>query len=567
MSRIELNEKQSMKQKILVIGAVAGGASFSARARRLSENVEIIMVDRGPFVSFANCGLPYYIGEVIPEEKKLLISTKEEFKDNFNIDVRLFTEAVSIDKENKEVTLREVQTGKEYKETYDKLVMAVGSQPFTPPLPGIDLPGIYTLRSIPDANQIKNWIKDNQVKDAVVVGGGLIGLEMTENLTALGVNVTIVEMLPHVIPFFDPEMAVPVHTALKEKGVKLSLKTAVKSFSKSDDNSRIVIETDPDQNISCDMVILSIGSRPEIALAKGADLEIGARGGIRVNEQMQTSDPDIYAVGDAVESKDIVTGEWMLSLLASPANRQARIAADTIFGRDRKFRGVQGTAVCRIFDIDIASTGVNEKTLKRVADNGNAIDYEKVYLYPKNHADYYPGATMMMMKLIFSKKDGKVLGAQISGSEGIDKRIDVIAMAIQMGATIYDLEESELCYAPQFGSAKDAVNMAGMAAANILRGDIPTTHWNEVDTDDIFLIDPRSEADYEAGHVEGAVNIPLGKIRQSMDTLDSTQEIYISCTQGKVSYYASRILLLNGFSSTNISGGFKTYQAWQQLKD
>ncbi|MBN2238731.1 MAG: FAD-dependent oxidoreductase [Dehalococcoidales bacterium] len=566
MPKIDLNQQQKAELKILVIGAVAGGGTFSARARRLSEEAEIIMVDRGPYVSFANCGLPYYIGEVIPEEENLLMVTREEFRDKFNIDVRLYTEAIGVDAKNKKVTFREVLTGKEYEETYDKLVLAAGSQPFKPPLPGIDLPGIYTLRNIPDANIIKSSITDNKVKDAVVVGGGLIGLEMTENLTALGINVTIVEMLPNVIPFFDPEMASPVHTVLKKKGVNLCLNTAVKSFSRDNNDGKITVETDPGRNLSCDMVILSIGSRPEISLAQQAGLEIGKRGGVRVNEQMQTSNEDIYAVGDMVESKDVITGEWLLSLLASPANRQARIAADAIFGRNRSFRGVQQTAVCRIFDIDIASTGASEKSLKRAADNGNVIPYEKVYLLPKHHADYYPGAEMMMLKLIFSNEDGKVLGAQISGGEGVEKRIDVIAMAIQMGATVYDLEEAELCYAPQFGSAKDAVNMAGMTAANILRGDIPTVHWNDIDTEKIFLIDPRGKDDYDAGHVEGAVNIPLEIIRESMNTLDPEKELYISCTQGKLSYYMCRALLLNGFNCTNVSGGFKTYQAYRQIE-
>ncbi|UCD09573.1 MAG: FAD-dependent oxidoreductase, partial [Dehalococcoidales bacterium] len=427
--------------------------------------------------------------------------------------------------------------------------------------------GIYTLRSIPDSNEIKKWIKNNNVKEAVVVGGGLIGLEMTENLVQLGIKVSIVEILPNVIPFFDPEMAVPVHDKLREKGVDLYLNTAVKSFSRVNDSIRINVTTDPDKQLSCDMVILSIGSRPENILARDAGLEIGEHGGVRVNRYMQTSDSSIWAVGDLVESRDIVTGEWMLSLLASPANRQARIAADSIFGRNRGFRGVQSTAVCRIFDTDIASTGASEKSLQRSAESGNIIPYEKVYLHPRNHAEYYPGSSLMALKLIFSREDGRILGAQAVGQDGVDKRIDVIAMAIQLGATVFDLEEAELSYAPQFGSAKEVVNLAGMAAANILRGDVPTTHWDMVDVADRLTLDLREPKDFADGHVEGAVNVPLGDLRTYIKTLDKSEKVQVYCTQGKTSYNAARIFLLNNFECINISGGYKTFQAWKQLRD
>ncbi|HEY94513.1 MAG TPA: FAD-dependent oxidoreductase [Dehalococcoidia bacterium] len=553
------------KQKIVIIGAVAGGATCAARARRLSEEAEIVLIDRGSYVSFANCGLPYYIGEVIPEEENLLMVKSEDLRDKFNIDVRVLNEAVSIDRLKKEILIKDISTRKEYIESYDSLVLATGSQPVKPPLPGIDMKGIFTLRSIPDSNEIKKWIKDNNVQEAVVVGGGLIGLEMTENLVKLGINVSVIEMLPNVIPLFDPEMAVPVHEKLREKGVDLYLNTAVKSFSRENDNLRINVTTDPDKQLSCDMVILSIGSRPENNLAQEAGLEIGERGGVRVNEYMQTSDSSIWAVGDLVESRDVITGKWMLSLLASPANRQARIAADSIFGRNRGFRGVQSTAVCRIFDLDIASTGASEKSLKRYAEGGNVIPYEKVYLHPRNHAEYYPGSSFMAFKLIFSSEDGRILGAQAVGEEGVDKRIDVIAMAIQLGATVFDLEEAELSYAPQFGSAKEVVNLAGMAAANILRGDIPTTHWDVVKAADRLTLDVREPKDFADGPIEGAMNIPLANLRTYIKNLDKTAKVQVYCTQGKNSYYATRVLLLNGFDCINISGGYKTYQAWRQL--
>ena len=554
------------KQKMIIIGAVAGGATCAARARRLSEEAEIILIDRGPYVSFANCGLPYYVGGVIPEEKSLLLVKPEDFKEKFNINVRILNEVVSIDRLNKKLRIKDIKTGQEYNESYDSLVLATGSQPVKPALPGIDMKGIFTLRNIPDSNQIKKWINDNKVKNAVVVGGGLIGLEMTENLVRLGIKVSIVEMLPNVLPFFDPEMAVPVHEKLKENGVELYLNTAVKSFSRDNNSPQINITTDTDTRLSCDMVLLSIGSRPENYLARDAGLDIGERGGVKVNEYMQTSDSNIWAVGDLVESRDMVTGEWLLSLLASPANRQARIAADSIFGRKRGFRGVQSTAVCRIFNTDIASTGTNEKSLKRYAENGNIIPYEKVYLHPRNHAEYYPGSRFMALKLLFSSKDGRILGAQAVGQEGVDKRIDVIAMAIQLGATVFDLEEAELSYAPQFGSAKEVVNLAGMAAANILRGDIPTTHWDTFEGDNRLTLDLREPKDYDDGHVEGAVNVPLGNLRTYIKDLKKTEKVQAYCTQGKTSYYGSRVLLLNGFDCLNISGGYKTYHAWKQLE-
>jgi NADPH-dependent 2,4-dienoyl-CoA reductase/sulfur reductase-like enzyme/rhodanese-related sulfurtransferase len=566
MTKTKFDVKKPNKQKICVVGAVAGGASFVTRARRLSEKAEIIMFDRGPHVSFASCGLPYYVGNVIPEESELLMVKPEDFKGSYNIDVRLHSEVISVDRKNRKITVKDVQNGKEYMESYDILVLATGSQPVRPKLPGIDLPGIFTLRNIPDSNQIKKWIKDNSVKEAVVVGGGLIGLEMTENLTGQGVSVTIVEMLPHVIPFFDPEMAIRVHGNLKAKGVKLNMNTSVRGFSSDEASHRIRVMTEPDKKITCDMVILSIGSRPEANIARDAGLEIGQLGGLRVNEQMQTSDESIYAVGDVVESRDVITGEWALSLLSGPASRQARIAADAVFGRKRSFRGIQATAACRIFDADIASTGVSETNLKRYAKKGNIIPYETIYLISPNHADYYPGSSMIFMKLIFSTKDGRILGAQAVGAGGVEKRIDVIAMAAQMGGTVYDLEEAELCYAPQFGAAKDVVDIAGMAAANILRGDIPTVHWSDVNITEHFLLDVREADEFKEAHIEGSINAPFSIFRQYLDKLDKNKKIYVFCNQGKMAYFACRILLQNGFDCVDIAGGFKTYQILERLK-
>jgi NADPH-dependent 2,4-dienoyl-CoA reductase/sulfur reductase-like enzyme/rhodanese-related sulfurtransferase len=562
----DLYEMQLSKQKILVVGGVAGGASCAARARRLSEEATIIVFDRGPHVSFANCGLPYYIGNVITKEKDLVITTPDAFKKRFNIDVRILSEVQAIYCDNNEIVVKELESGRVYRERYNSLVLATGSQPVRPKLPGIDMAGIFTLRNIPDTQIIKDWITKGNVKEAVVVGGGLIGLEMTENLTRLGVKVTIVEMLPHVLPTFDPEMAVQVHEKLQANGVNLCLNAPVTGFSRSHDDSKIEVTTSSGRNVTGEMVILAIGSRPEARLAREAGLKIGELGGIRVNDQMQTSDKHIWAVGDVVEVKDFLTGEWTLAPFAGPANRQGRIAADAIFGRSRKFRGVQNTAVCQIFGMTIASTGLSERALKRYAEMGKKIPYEKVYLYPQDHADYYPQSKTISVKLIFSTRDGKILGTQAVSEAGAEKRIDVIAMAMQMGASVYDLEEAELCYAPQVGSAKDAVNLAGMVASNVLKEDAPTIHWDYAMQTDSIILDVREPKEFDKGHVEGVINIPLGSLRQSLGKLDRNKEILVYCEQGKRSYYACRILRLNGFNCRNISGGYKTHQIVKKLE-
>ena len=545
------------KQRILIIGGVAGGASCAARTRRQSESAEIIIFDRGSFVSFANCGLPYYVGDVITDEKKLLVANTQLFKQRFNIEVRLENEVLEIDRDAREISVKDLNSGQVYRERYDALVLAPGASPLRPPLPGIDLPGIFALRTIPDSRRIRNWIVERQVKQAVIVGGGFIGLEMAENLVKRGIAVTLLEMLPQVMPPLDPEMVTPVHDRLTAHGVQLRLGDGVTGFEQTSEGT-LIVSTKSGEKHPADLVILGIGVRPETKLAKDAGLDIGDRGGIRVNEQMRTNDDHIWAVGDAVEVRDWVTGEWILIPLAGPANRQGRVAADAICGRDTTFRGVQGTTVCGVFGLIVAATGASEKTLKRVG-----MAYEKVYLHPGHHVGYYPGAKPIDMKLLFSPQEGRILGAQAVGEEGVEKRMDVIAMALQNRATVFDLEEAELCYAPQFGAAKDPVNLAGMVAANVLRGDAPIIHWDKLADDEALLLDVREIGEFEAGHVEGALNIPLTQLRDRVHELPQDQKIAVYCQVGQRAYYATRALRLQGFDAHNLTGGFKTYKAVQ----
>jgi NADPH-dependent 2,4-dienoyl-CoA reductase/sulfur reductase-like enzyme/rhodanese-related sulfurtransferase len=550
--------------KILIVGGVAGGASCATRARRLSEEAEIIIFERGAYVSFANCGLPYYVGDVISEERQLFMATPRFLKGRFNIDVRTENEVFAIDRKKNELEVKDLKTGKVYREKYDALVLAPGASPIRPPLPGIDTPGIFSLRTIPDSRQIREWITGHDVKQAVIVGGGFIGLEMAENLARRGVAVSIVEMEPQVVPMLDPEMAVPVQDHLLANGVRLYLGNAVSGFEKTNEG-KILAKLESGETYTADLVLLSLGVRPEVELAKAAGLEIGTYGGIRVNDQMRTSDERILAVGDAVEVRDFITGEWAMVPLAGPANRQGRLAADVIFGRDAKFRGVQATAVCGVFGMTIASTGASEKRLRRAALSGQAIPYEKVYLHPTQHADYYPGAEPMALKLIFSPEDGHILGAQAVGKEGVEKRIDVIAMAIQRRSTVFDLEEAELGYSPQFGAAKDPVNLAGMVAANVLRGDAPIAHWEDVAESEALILDVRTAGEVALASVKGAVTIPLSELRSRMAELPRDREIWVFCDAGHRSYYATRTLRLNGFNARNISGGMRIYDAVKQI--
>jgi NADPH-dependent 2,4-dienoyl-CoA reductase/sulfur reductase-like enzyme/rhodanese-related sulfurtransferase len=556
---------KTAKMKVIIVGGVAGGASCAARLRRLDEKAEILMVERGPYVSYANCGLPYHVGGIIEKESSLLVSTEQAFRTMFAIDCRTRCEVVGISSKQKTVELKNHATGEVTIEKYDKLVLSPGAAPTRPPLPGIDLPGIFSVRTVPDAKEIREWIERGasdatgehtssgfqplgEAKRAVVVGGGYIGLEMAENLVHRGLKVTLVEMLDQVMPPLDPECARLVERHLEKNGVRIALNDGVAGF-KQTANGSLEVLTKSGKVYPADIVILAIGVRPETALAKMAGLEIGQRGGIRVDEHMRTSDPNIFAVGDAVEVKDFVTGEWSLIPLAGPANRQGRIAADVIAGRDSRFRGTQGTSVIGVFGTTVATTGASEKLLIRLGQK----DFEKIYLFPNSHAGYYPGAKTIVLKVIFRKSDGRLLGAQAMGQEGVEKRIDAIAIAIQMGATVYDLEEAELCYAPQYGSAKDPVNFAGMVAANFLRGDMPVCHWDSVDKG--FLLDVRNPPELAVESVPGAVNIPLPELRARMGELPRDRDIFVFCRSAQRAYYATRILLQNGFKARNISGG------------
>jgi NADPH-dependent 2,4-dienoyl-CoA reductase/sulfur reductase-like enzyme/rhodanese-related sulfurtransferase len=551
--------------KVIIVGGVAGGASCAARLRRLDEKAEILMVERGPYVSYANCGLPYHVGGVIEKETSLLVATEQTFRSQFAIDVRTRCEVVGISPKEKTVELKNHATSEVTAEKYDKLVLSPGAAPIRPPLPGIDLPGIFSVRTVPDARNMREWLERGAAdlsgmnsytgyqtvtkpRRAVVVGGGFIGLEMAENLVHLGLEVTLIEKLDQVMPPLDPEMARLVERYMVKHGVRLELNDGVAEFKQSAGGS-LEILTSSGRRHTADIVVLAIGVRPETALAKMAGIEIGQRGGIRVDEHMRTSDPDIFAVGDAVEVRDFVTGRWALVALAGPANRQGRIAADVIAGRDSGYRGTQGTSICQIFEAAIAQTGASEKLLARLGEK----DFEKIYLYPNSHAGYYPGAKMLAIKVLFRKSDGRLLGAQVLGEEGVPERIDSFAMAIQMGCTVYDLEEAELCYAPPFGSAKDPVNFAGMVAADILRGDMPISHWDSVDG--TFLLDVRNPPELAVENVAGALNIPLPELRARLGELPRDREILVFCRSAQRAYYATRILLQNGFNARNISGG------------
>jgi len=552
--------------KVIIVGGVAGGASCAARLRRLDEKAEIVMVERGPYVSYANCGLPYHVSGVIPQESSLLVANEQVFRGLYGIDARTNCEAVAIDRDNKTVDLKNVETGEVTTESYDKLVLAPGATAVRPPLPGIDLPGIFHVRTVPDARAIREWVEQGTeflagmykysgiqfVKPttrAVVVGGGFIGLETAENLVHCGFEVTLIQKPPQVLSPLDPGVARLVEEHVKRNGVQVVLNDGAAEFAQLDGGA-LEVKTFSGKTYPADVVILAIGVRPDTTLAKSAGLEIGERGGIRVDDHMRTSDPDILAVGDAIEVKDWVTGEWSLVALAGPANRQGRIAADVIAGRDSRYRGTQGTSIIGLFGAAAAWTGVSEKTLKRLGDS----DYEKVYLFPNSHAGYYPGAEMIGMKVLFRKSNGRLLGAQAVGKDGpaVDKRISALALALQMKATIYDLEEAELCYAPQFGSAKDPVNFAGMVAAGVLRGDMPLAHWDE--TDGAFLLDVRQPVELAVERVPGAVNIPLPQLRARLGELPKDREILVICRSAQRAYYATRILIGNGYKARNLSG-------------
>jgi NADPH-dependent 2,4-dienoyl-CoA reductase/sulfur reductase-like enzyme/rhodanese-related sulfurtransferase len=543
---------------IVIIGAVAGGASAAARARRLSEDANIVLLERGEAPSFANCGLPYYVGGVIEKREKLLVAPAERLRERFRLDVRTRTEAIRIDRAARTVTVRELNSGREYALPYDKLILSPGAAPLRPPLPGIDLPGVYTLRDLSDADRLHAAVHGGQ--QAIVIGGGFIGLEMAENLIHRGIATTLVELSPQILPPWDAEMVAPLADWLRECGVNLRLGDSAEAL--RDTPEGIVVTLKSGESLSpADLVILSIGVRPENRLAVDAGLDVGPRGGVRVNVHMQTSDPAIYAVGDAVETTSALDGSPTQIPLAGPANRQGRIAADHIFGRASRFRGTQGTAIVGAFGRAAAMTGFSEKALRAAGR-----DYRKIYIHPGHHAGYYPGAEPMSLKLLFAPDDGGILGAQAVGGAGVDKRIDVLALAIQAGLTVYDLEEAELAYAPQFGSAKDPINMAGFVAAGVLRGDHPVVHAEELAENAAFLLDVRTPAEFAAGHIPGAVNIPIDELRHRRDELPRDRPIVAYCQVGQRGYNATRLLLQRGFGVRNLSGGYASYQSAQQAR-
>ena len=542
-----------MTRRVLIVGGVAGGASAAARLRRLDEESEIVLFDRGPYVSFANCGLPYYVGNVIADERRLLVASRELFRDRFNIDVQTEHEVTAIDRAVQTIRVKDLRDGSEHDERYDVLVLAPGAVPIRPVARGLELPGVFVVRTIPDTRRIRTWLEAPPRREAVVVGGGFIGLEMAENLVRRGLAVTVVEKLPQVMPPLDPEMAAEMARHLRQEGVRLRLGEGFREIEA--DGDRLAVRTDRDATITTDLVILALGVRPEATLAQAAGLAIGARGGIVVDERMRTSDPRIYAVGDAIEVRDVIIGQEIILPLAGPANRQGRVAAEAIAGRGTRFRGVQATAIVGVLGLTVAITGASEKGLRRAG----VTDYGVVYLHPGHHAGYYPGATPIHLKLLYSRGDGRVLGAQAVGQEGIDKRIDVIATMIQMGGTVHDLAEVELCYAPQFGAAKDPVNVAGMMAANALRGDMPLVDWSEIGQTSAALLDVREPDEFARGHLEGAVNLPLSELRRRVNDVPRGRELWVYCAAGQRAYYAQRLLMQRGLDVRNLSGGFATY--------
>jgi NADPH-dependent 2,4-dienoyl-CoA reductase/sulfur reductase-like enzyme/rhodanese-related sulfurtransferase len=544
--------------KLVIVGGVAGGASAAARARRLSEDAEIVVIERGPDVSFANCGLPYHIGGVIPDRKNLLVVTPERLRERFRLDVQTRASVEKIDRASKSVVVRDLRTGREYAERYDKLILAPGAAPLRPAIPGAELPGVFTLRTLADTDRVKATV-DSGVRQAVVVGAGFIGLELAENLVHRGIATTVVERNKQILPPFDAEMTTPLDARLRENGVRLLLGNTIEGILPSPDGMRVQLQSG--EALAAQLVVMGIGVRPENRLAIEADLETGPRGGICVNDRLQTSDPDIFAVGDAIETTDFVTGERTQVPLAGPANRQGRIAADNALGRDSRYRGTQGTAIIGFFGMTGAMTGVSEKTLKRL---GRA--YRKVYVHPAHHAGYYPGAEGMTLKLLFDAKSGQVLGAQGVGGAGVDKRIDILAVAIQAGMTVFALEEMELAYAPQYGSAKDPVNMAGFVAGGLLRGDHPQVDVEAVlaaPAERAFLLDVRTAQEFASGHIPGAVNIPVDELRSRLAELPRDRKITAYCQVGQRGYLATRILLQAGYAAANIGGGYKTYQLFQ----
>ena len=561
--------------KILIVGGVAGGASAAARARRLSEDAEIIMFERGEFVSFANCGLPYHIGGDIQDRSKLLLQTPESFLARFNVDVRVMNEVVNINRNEKTVTVKNLLDGYEYTERYDFLLLSPGAGPIVPPIPGVKNPLTHSLRNIPDMDRILQTIETNNVEHATVVGGGFIGLEMMEAFHQRGIKTTLLELADQVMTPVDKEMAGFAHAEIRDHGIDLRLgialsgveyipETHIASFESGEStehqhiNGHLNLSLSNSESLKTDLLIMAIGVRPETTLASEAGLKIGELGGIWTTPNMQTSDPAIYAVGDAIEETDFVTGNQTLVPLAGPANRQGRMAADNMLGRNENYQGTQGTAICKIFDLAIAATGKNEKQLKR-----DGVDYEKVYVHTASHASYYPGAEIVSFKMLFDPKSGKIFGAQAAGRDGVDKRIDIMAVAQRAGMTVEQLQHLELTYAPPYGSAKDVINQAAFVANNIIKGDATPIHFDEIDnlTDDQVLLDVRNPLELEnGGYIEGTLNIPVDELRQRMHELPKDKEIVIYCQVGLRGNVAYRQLVNNGFKARNLIGGYRTYK-------
>jgi len=540
--------------KLIVIGGVAAGASAAARARRKSESAEILVLDRGEHVSFANCGLPYFVGGVIPDEEDLLLAGPELFRDRFDIEVRTRSEVLSIDRAGRTISIRDLARDLVYEEPYDALILAPGARPVVPPFPGVDLPGVFRLRTIPDSKKIKAAAAD--ARHATVIGGGFIGLEMAENLRRLGLDVTLLERNAQVLKPLDPEFGVRVARRMQDHGVDVRLSVAVQGVFQRNDG--LLVELDDGPPLRTDLVLLAIGVRPESDLAAAAGLDLGPTGGIRVDAAMQTSDPAIWAAGDVVEVHSLLTNNHQLLPLAGPANRQGRIAGENaVGGRAREpvgFRGVQGTAIAEVFGLAVGATGASEKLLERRGD----VPWGAVHLHPSHHVGYYPGARALSLKLLYALDDGRVLGAQAVGEAGVARRIDVLSMAIQLGGTVHDLAEAELAYAPQFGAAKDPVNLAGMIAVNNLRGDLPLAPWAELGSTDATLLDVRSRSEFAADGIAGAVNIPLEELRGRTDELPSG-ELWVVCGVGKRAYYATRLLRQIGVDARVLSGGMRTF--------
>lgn len=544
--------------KTVIIGGVAGGATTAARLRRNDEHAEVIILERGEYVSYANCGLPYYIGGVIPEREQLFVQTPEKLFRNHHIDVRVRSLVTAIDRENKLVHVRNLQSGEEYSESYDKLVLSPGAEPVRPPIPGIKNEGIFTLRSVTEMDAIKEYVDETHPTRAIIVGAGFIGLEMAENLHERGILVTIVEMAQQVMNVVDYEMAAEVHQHLKTKNVEFYLRDGVAGFERRD--GRLAVTLQSGRELDADMVVLSIGVRPEGKLAREAGLEIGKTGGIVVDRHMLTSDPDIYAVGDAIEFPNPITGRPAITYLAGPANKQGRIAADNIvFGNRSTYRGAVGTAVAKVFDLTVATTGASEKTLRN-----EGIPFKSVITHSSSHAGYYPDAQPMSIKTVYDPADGRLLGAQIVGYEGVDKRIDLFAAVIRAGGTVWDLGELEHAYAPPYSSAKDPVNIAGFVAQNTLTGRSEHIHWNSVmgcDLNEICLLDVRSPEEFELGTIEGAMNVPTYELRERLEEVPRDKTIVVFCGVGLRAYHAERVLRQNGYEDVyNLSGGYKTYQ-------